>query len=113
MQAHPVNRLDAALGASLAQLLLDAAPTLAQRDDLLQRAASLYAGLRGDVMARDVLLGYVSINGPASPPPGCFPWNKPAPYLRDVQPRIEALLAPLSDRRQRAHLLATKTKAQP
>lgn len=113
MQADAVDILDAALGARIARFLLDAAPTLAQREDLLQCAASLYASLRGDVMARDVLLGYVPINGPTLPPPGGFPWNKPAPFLRDVQPRIEAMLAPLSDRRQRAYLLATTPKAQP
>lgn len=113
MQADPVNRLNAALGESLQQFLLDAAPTLAQRVDLLWRAASLYAGLRGDVMARYVLLGYVPINGPESPPPGGFPWNKPAPYLWERLPQIEAMLAPLSDRRYRAHKLSTKARDAP
>ena len=36
---------------------------------------------------------------------GCYPFTKPTPHLRDQQAQIEAMLAPLSDRRQRAAAL--------
>ena len=45
---------------------------------------------------------------------GSFPFNKPTPHLRDQQAQIEAMLAPLSDRRQRiAALPAPSVRTAP
>lgn len=41
---------------------------------------------------------------------GCFPFARPTPHLRDQQAQIEAMLAPLSERRQKAALLAKQLR---
>lgn len=104
--------------------LFDAAPALLglPRPELFSTAVALYAELRGNGLAAGALREHAKRvqrredaerAAAAERAPSEFPFNPPAPYLRDVQPRIEAMLAPLSDRRQRAHLLTTKPRAQP
>jgi hypothetical protein len=43
---------------------------------------------------------------------GQFPYTKPTAHLRDQQAAIEAMLAPVSDRRARAHFHRTPQAAQ-
>lgn len=99
-------------------LLLDAARLFARRPQWQAEAAAIVCSIdAGELQPASphALEQYAkaaalrACAGPARVPKaarGQFPFNAPTALLRDVQPAIDAMLAPLSDRRTRAHALA-------
>jgi len=95
-------------------LLLDAARVFARRPEWLGQAASIVASIdagqlcQRSVHATELYCKAAALRHPLGPPRvpkaarGQYPFDAPTALLRDIQPAIEALLAPLTDRRARA-----------
>jgi hypothetical protein len=104
------------LAFQMAGVLLSAGPLLAKHPDLFGRAACVYSAavlgptFQDRLQATAFYANAIKLHHPQRPRDwlpvdalGTFQFSKPTPHLRDQQAQIEAMLAPLSDHRMRAH----------